>query len=68
MSSNNDWINKLQSDDRSIVNGFSDYAKSKIKEKLDAGYRISEADYDEIEVVQGHSYYGISRGGTVYPK
>ncbi len=68
MSNNNDWVNNLPSDFRSIINGFSDYAKGKIKEKLDAGFRISEADYDEVEVVQGYSYYVISCGGSVYSK
>lgn len=68
MSSGNDWLNNLPSHIRSVVNGFSNYAKGKIKEKLDAGFTISEADYDEIEVVKGYAYYGISRGGMVYPK
>jgi len=66
--SKNDWIENLPSDVRSIVSGFPDYSKNKIKEKLDAGFRISEADYDEVEVVKGYSYYEISRGGSVYPK
>jgi hypothetical protein len=65
---NNDWMEKLPSNIKSVVSGFSDSAKGKIKEKLDAGFRISEANYSEVEVVKGFSYYGISRGGSVYSK
>jgi hypothetical protein len=62
------WMNNLPSNIRSIVKNFSDYAKIKIKEKIDAGYKVSEANSGEIEVVKGYSYYGITSGGTMYAK
>lgn len=68
MANNDDWIEKLEYGIRSTVKGFSDYAKGKIKEKIDNGYKISRADYGEIEVAKGYSYYGIDRGGSVYAK
>ena len=67
-NSNDDWIEKLEYSIRSTVKNFSDYAKRKIKEKIDNGYKISQASYWEIEVVKGYSYYGIDRGGSVYAK
>ena len=62
------WIENLPYEYRSTVKNFSEYAKGKIKEKIDYGYKISQADYFEIEVVKGFSYYGIDRSGSVYAK
>ena len=67
-NNNDDWIEKLDYSVRSTVRGFSDYAKRKIKEKIDNGYKISQATSGEIEVFKGYSYYGIDQGGSVYAK
>ena len=61
-------LDALSSSEKKAVEDFPEDARGKVLEKLDDGYTISEYDSQEIEVKKGYSYYGITRGGTMYPK
>ncbi len=61
-------LDELSSNERRVVENLSDYARGKVLEKLDSGYTISNYDGYEVEVKKGYSYYGITKGGSVYAK